>query len=177
MPTSHWVGCGRGRGRGHSRAKIGILHCWITHARRPRGYTRIYLLLHHDRERDLRDLRRVCVGYSPCLENRPKAILRSRGALLGLLCLTKPSFIILFPLIVALILLYGHRSSKERQPSKARCLLGFSLAFAIVLGPWTVRNAISVEKFGLTEEYGAAALIERFAYDDMTPREFLQAFP
>src|SRR5262245_55994340 len=44
-------------------------------------------------------------------------------------------------------------------------------------GPRTVRNAISVEKFGLTEEYGAAALIERFAYDDMTPQEFLQAFP
>jgi 4-amino-4-deoxy-L-arabinose transferase-like glycosyltransferase len=99
------------------------------------------------------------------------------GALLGLLCLTKPSFVILFPLIVALILLCGHRSSKDRRPSRARCLLGFSLAFAIVLGPWTVRNAISVEKFGLTEEYGAAALIERFAYDDMTPREFLQAFP
>src|SRR5262245_54239816 len=99
------------------------------------------------------------------------------GALLGLLCLTKPSFVILSPLIVALILLCGHRSSKDRQPSRARCLLGFSLAFAIVLGPWTVRNAISVEKFGLTEEYGAAALIERFAYDDMTPQEFLQAFP
>lgn len=99
------------------------------------------------------------------------------GAVLGLLCLTKPSFVILFPLIAALSLLYAYRLSKDRRPSTTRCLFGFSLAFAVVLGPWAVRNAISVGKFGLTEEYGAAALIERFAYDDMTPREFLQAFP
>src|SRR5262249_22434897 len=81
MPTSHWIDCGGERGRGHPRAKIGVLYRWITHARRPRGCTRIYLLLHHDRERDLRDLRRVCVGCSARLENRSKATLRSRRSL------------------------------------------------------------------------------------------------
>ena len=29
----------------------------------------------------------------------------------------------------------------------------------------------------LTEEYGSAALIERFAFDDMSAREFVLAFP
>jgi hypothetical protein len=99
------------------------------------------------------------------------------GGLLGLLCLTKPSFLILFPGIAALSLLYGYRLSKEPQPRTGRRVLGFSMAFAIVVGLWTGRNAISVGKFGLTEEYGAAALIERFAYDEMTARELLQAFP
>ncbi len=99
------------------------------------------------------------------------------GALLGLLCLTKPSFVILFPVIVVLSLLWGYRFSKAAAPHTGARLLGFSLAFAIVLGAWAGRNAISVGKFGLTEEYGAAALIERFAYDDMTLREALQAFP
>ena len=99
------------------------------------------------------------------------------GALLGLLCLTKPSFVILFPVIVVLSLLWGYRFSKAAPPHTGARLLGFSLAFAIVLGAWAGRNAISVGKFGLTEEYGAAALIERFAYDDMTLREALQAFP
>lgn len=99
------------------------------------------------------------------------------GALLGLLCLTKPSFVILFPVIVVLSLLWGYRFSKAAPPQTGARLLGFSLAFAIVLGAWAGRNAISVGKFGLTEEYGAAALIERFAYDDMTLREALQAFP
>ena len=36
---------------------------------------------------------------------------------------------------------------------------------------------VSVGKWGLTEEYGSAALIERFAFDDMTAREFVLAFP
>jgi hypothetical protein len=39
------------------------------------------------------------------------------------------------------------------------------------------RNYIAVGKFSLTKEYGSAALVERFAYDDMTAREFLLAFP
>ncbi len=101
----------------------------------------------------------------------------SGGGLLGLLCLTKPSFVALFPLTAALSLLYGYRLSKEAPPHTGARVLGFGLTFAIVLGLWAGRNAISVGKFGLTEEYGAAALIERFAYDDMTAREFLQAFP
>ena len=99
------------------------------------------------------------------------------GAVLGVLCLTKPSFVILFPVIAALSLLYGYRLAKERRPKTAACVLGFSLAFAVVLGLWIARNAVSVGKVGLTEEYGAATLIERFAYDDMTAREFLLAFP
>jgi len=34
-----------------------------------------------------------------------------------------------------------------------------------------------VGKWGLTEEYGSATLIERFAYNDMTAWEFMLAFP
>jgi hypothetical protein len=39
------------------------------------------------------------------------------------------------------------------------------------------RNAVSVGKFAVSEEYGSAVLIERFAYNDMTAREFVTAFP
>jgi 4-amino-4-deoxy-L-arabinose transferase-like glycosyltransferase len=99
------------------------------------------------------------------------------GTLLALLCLTKPSFVILFPVIAALSVFYAYRLSKERRPHTAGCVLVFSLAFATVLGLWIARNAISIGKLGLTEEYSSAALIERFAYDDMTARELLLAFP
>ena len=40
-----------------------------------------------------------------------------------------------------------------------------------------IRNYVSVGKFGLTKEYASAALVERFAYDDMTAQEFVLAFP
>ena len=51
------------------------------------------------------------------------------------------------------------------------------MAWLLIVGPWLVRNAVSVGKWGLTEEYGSATLIERFAFNDMSVREFVLAFP
>ena len=61
--------------------------------------------------------------------------------------------------------------------SAANMRSAFALAWLLVVGPWIARNAISVGKCALTEEYGAATLIERFAFNDMTAREFVLAFP
>ncbi len=99
------------------------------------------------------------------------------GLLLGLLCLTKPSFLLFFPLALVLSALYFYLFAKARQPHTLRHLLVFSLAFACLVGAWMGRNFVSVGKFGFTEEYGSASLVERFAYNDMTAREFFQAFP
>jgi 4-amino-4-deoxy-L-arabinose transferase-like glycosyltransferase len=99
------------------------------------------------------------------------------GVLLGVLSLTKPSYLILFPIIVLLSLLYLQRLAVPRRPHAIRAALVLSLGFCCVVGAWCARNAYSVGKLALTEEYGSTSLIERFAYDDMTPREFLQAFP
>jgi len=99
------------------------------------------------------------------------------GCLLGLLCLTKPSYLILFPAVVVLSLLYLNWVADPRRPHAGRRVLAFSLAFSCVVGAWVARNIVLVGKFGFTEEYGAVVLIERFAYNDMTAREFIQAFP
>jgi len=69
---------------------------------------------------------------------------------------------------------FEHRALTRRT---AGCLAAFVMACAAVVGPWMVRNAVSVGHWGLTEEYGSVALIERFAFNDMTAREFLLAFP
>ena len=97
------------------------------------------------------------------------------GLLLGVLSLTKPSYLVLFPVLAVVSLFYrrwGHGRRRGGRP-----IVAFSLAFLAVIGAWVGRNALSVGKFGFTEEYGAAVLIERFAYNDMTAREFFQAFP
>jgi hypothetical protein len=99
------------------------------------------------------------------------------GGLLGALCLTRPSFLVLFPVVAGLSLLHGYHLSNPRRTSTAAQVLVLTLAFAAVVGAWAVRNAISVGKFGLTEEYGSVVLIERFAYNDMTAWEFASAFP
>lgn len=99
------------------------------------------------------------------------------GAVLGLLCLTKPSFIALLPIAIAIILFFGFKIAKiPRHPIAAHSLI-FAAAFACTIGPWMARNYVSIGKFGLTNEYASAVLVERFAYDDMTPQEFLLAFP
>ncbi len=99
------------------------------------------------------------------------------GLLLGLLCLTKPSFLIFFPLVFALGAVYLGWLVRPRPAHVLRNLLVFSVAFGCLIGAWMTRNYVSVGKFAFTEEYGAAALVERFAYNDMTVREFFQAFP
>ena len=99
------------------------------------------------------------------------------GALFGLLTLTRASFVVLAPVVAALIAINAIWIARLGWRPGTRQVLVFTLAWLLVVGPWLVRNAVSVGKWGLTEEYGAATAIERFAYNDMTVREFLLAFP
>jgi hypothetical protein len=99
------------------------------------------------------------------------------GASLGLLSLIRAEYVVLLPVLLGLLL--------WRERARGESLLAgiwakapvFALAFFMVMGPWIIRNALSVGKLGITEEYGSASLIERFAFDDMSPREFALAVP
>ena len=98
------------------------------------------------------------------------------GCLLGVLCLTRASYLVLAPAIAVLILAAGYFAL---APAKLnwRQALAFLVAFVVVFTPWIGRNAIVLGKPAISEEYGSAALIERFAFNDMSLREFLLAFP
>jgi hypothetical protein len=98
------------------------------------------------------------------------------GLGLGLLCLTRFSFLVAALVIPALIILNA-RVAQPRKGWGATSVLAFAVAFLAVILPWATRNAISVGKFALTEEYGSSALVERLAFDQMTAREFFLAFP
>ena len=98
------------------------------------------------------------------------------GALAGGLVLTRAGYVVLV-LAVPLLILIGLRRNGRRLGWTASYAAAFILACAGVVGPWMVRNALSLGHWGLTEEYGSAALIERFAFNDMTVREFFLAFP
>ncbi len=99
------------------------------------------------------------------------------GATLGLLTLTKPSFAVLLPAALAMVLACGYWITKLSRNAIGTHSLSFALAFVCIVVPWMARNYVSLGKFGLTKEYASAVLVERFAYDDMTAREFLLAFP
>ncbi len=99
------------------------------------------------------------------------------GAMLGCLCLTRISFLMLLPISIGIVVAHSlwMRQRLTRHALHMAALIG--LAWALVVGPWAARNIISVGKWGLTEEYGSAALIERFAFDDLRLSEFFLAFP
>ena len=99
------------------------------------------------------------------------------GALLALVCLARTSFAVLLPVVAALILVNGVWLVRSGWRPAARLGLVFVLAWLATVSPWLIRNAVSVGRFGLTEEYGAATLVERLAFDDMSAREFALAFP
>jgi hypothetical protein len=99
------------------------------------------------------------------------------GATLGLLSLTKPSFVVLLPASVAIVVAFGYWITKISRNLIGVHALTLALAFMCVVTPWMVRNYVSLGKFELTKEYGSAVLVERFAYDDMTAQEFFLAFP
>ncbi len=99
------------------------------------------------------------------------------GAILGILALTKPSFAVLFPVGLAILFVSGYWIRKTLATLIGRHYLAFALAFACIVAPWMTRNYLVLGKFGLTKEYGSAALVERFAYDNMTAREFFLAIP
>src|SRR5436853_7551836 len=86
------------------------------------------------------------------------------GAVLGLLCLTKPSFAALFPITIAIVVFFGFMIAKLPRNLIGAHSLMFAVAFACVIGPWMARNYVSIGKFSLTNEYASAALVERFAY-------------
>jgi 4-amino-4-deoxy-L-arabinose transferase-like glycosyltransferase len=98
------------------------------------------------------------------------------GLSLGLLCLTRPSFVVLVPGVLLLIAVGSRLLEAKARPSAWKSAAAFVTVVVLTIGPWILRNHVSVGKWGLTEEYGSAVLIERFAYNDMNPMEFVTAF-
>jgi hypothetical protein len=98
------------------------------------------------------------------------------GCLFGLLSLTRASHVVL-ALVVPVLFAIHWRWANAEWRQIARHLAAFAIGWMAVVSPWLARNAVSVGHWGLTEEYGSATLIERFAYNDMSGREFLLAFP
>ncbi len=99
------------------------------------------------------------------------------AVLVGLLCLTRTSYLVLVPIFGLLGLAAAWFRDRDAMRRLAKGALLYAAAFIVVLAPWLARNAVSLGKLGLTEEYGAATIVERFAYDRMTLAEGLLAFP
>ena len=109
------------------------------------------------------------------LKHKSTAGFAASGLFLGLLTLTRPSFLYLMPfeLICLLALSLVSRGDRRRQLIGAMAL---ALAFALVVGPWMTRNWLVLDRFALTEGYGSLNFGSRIAYNAMSLREYGAAF-
>jgi hypothetical protein len=94
------------------------------------------------------------------------------GLAIGLLALTKATFLYVFVGIVAVLVvvdLWGRRRRELRIG--AGPLAAFVLAFLAAIVPWMTRNYLEIGRFQLTER-GGIVLLVRALQNDMTPDEY-----
>ena len=99
------------------------------------------------------------------------------GLALGLLALTRPSHALLLPLAVAWLTMLALRetdhSARPRRWAQLAILTG---AMLVPVLPWVARNAMVLDRPGITAGYGPAVLAERLAYNDMRWDEWAKSF-
>ena len=99
------------------------------------------------------------------------------GVLVGLLVLTRPAYVLLVYAGVAVMI--GAALWPWRVAGRKIILKGLVLAlvgYALVTGPWLVRNKLELDSFALTESYTQRALAQRVAYNQMSWTEVAVAF-
>src|SRR5262245_14826424 len=81
------------------------------------------------------------------------------GLVLGALCLTRVSFLLVAPVLIAITFLYA-RWRLPRWRGAFGHAAALALALLVVMAPWMARNAVSLGRMVLSEAYGAATLVE-----------------
>lgn len=99
------------------------------------------------------------------------------GLALGLLILTRPSYQLLMPVLLAALagamLLAASRAERWRRAGLA---LAGCLGLLLPTAPWVIRNAVELGRPAISAGYGPAVLVERLAYNDMGWGEWRRSF-
>lgn len=105
-------------------------------------------------------------------DRRPRWLLPA-GLALGVAALTRPAYLYLF--YGALVPLIAIALFRERRRLLASAFL-LSVGFAVVAGPWMIRNKIHFDSVSLTSAHAADILVQRVAYNRMSWTEFGVSF-
>ena len=95
------------------------------------------------------------------------------GAVLGLAALSRPAFLYL---LWAGLAAAGVLALRRNRAAIAASALAFASGTGLVVLPWVLRNALVMHRAALTFGYASHTLIQRVAFDAMTPREYALSF-
>ena len=97
------------------------------------------------------------------------------GIALGLAILSRPAFLyLLYASLGCASLLLIRRPAN--RPAIARGVAAFATGAAMPVLPWVLRNAIVLHRAALSFGYASHTLVQRIAFDAMTPREYGLSF-
>ncbi|WP_428376011.1 hypothetical protein [Lichenicoccus sp.] len=102
------------------------------------------------------------------------------GCMLGLAILSRPAFLYLFyasvvcaSVVCGIVPLLRLARVRHRL---AGSLAGFVAGTALPVLPWIARNAVELHRAALSFGYASHTLVQRIAFDAMTPREYGLSF-
>lgn len=102
------------------------------------------------------------------------------GALCGLLCLTKAVFLYAAPLVMLLTAWLWLRGPQQTAPPRYAAGLRFGglmlLGFALVVGPWLLRNQLLLNSLEVSSGRSGYVLFKRALLDQISDAEFKAGF-
>lgn len=101
------------------------------------------------------------------------------GVTIGILSLTRPSYLYIAYMglfCAALFFLWGLIRNNKGCYQTTRLLLVLFIGFAATLAPWSMRNASLFNQYTISSGYAPFILVQRVAYNQMTPKEWLVSF-
>ena len=107
---------------------------------------------------------------------RTAAVAITCGLLLGALALVRPPYEFLLAALPAAAAAWMLRS-RPRRREIAAVTAWILISASLVVTPWLVRNYTEKGFVGFTEDYGPGILQERLAFNAMTWRQWMAAFP
>lgn len=113
------------------------------------------------------------------LRGRSLACWLGCGLVLGLAVLSRPAFLYLFWAALAagaIAAAWTLHARPARAAGVAADVGAFTGGAALVMLPWMLRNALTLHRFALSFGYASHTLIQRVAFNAMTPREYGLSF-
>lgn len=104
-------------------------------------------------------------------------LLLGLGAVMGLLALTRPSYVYqAYAVMLAIPLLRQYRGAATIGPFGIGAALAVSAGYALAVAPWMLRNWLALGEFALTVGYDIDILVQRLFYNQMSWGEWWKAW-
>ncbi len=117
-----------------------------------------------------------CLSAAAAWKQKRRWLWFVSGLFLGLLALTRPSFVYLFYAALPIIFILGIYQKELSLRKKISWSILLLLGYSLTAGPWIIRNGLSTGEYAISKGYASYILVQRVSYNDMTWKEWGVSF-